>query len=471
MTAQQLLVRELQQVLREGRVLDGAQHEYLHDATLQRGIIGSADAIAFPTSTAGVARLVEWCYRHDVPMVPRGGGTGFAGGAVPVEGGVVVALEGMHDVRSFEPWAWRLEADAGVTTARVRALARQSGLLFPPDPGAAEQSQIGGNIATNAGGPHAFKYGVTGSWVTGIEAVLPQGQVVTFGGRVRKDATTLNVPGLLTGSEGTLGIITAAWLRLIPAPEAVVLVLAAYEDVTSGCRAVQAVIENGLVPSALEYLDAGALAAVARTCPIELPPTAAFVIIAEADGTTDAATALARELSDVLADDAVVLEQISATEAASLWRWRDTVSHAVTTQRGGKLSEDVVVPVERLAEAIEGTLAIGERFDLSACSWGHAGDGNLHSSFLVAVDDEKERLRGESAVTEMAKLAVSLGGAISGEHGVGLLKREHLPLQVGTAEIDVLRSIKAALDPHGLMNPCKKLPSSQAREVVDRPTG
>ena len=223
-----------------------ATAEYLTDATEHRGIKGSADAVALPATTEAVASAVAWCYERGVPIVPRGGGTGFAGGAVPLDGGVVLSLERMTRVRAFEPLLWRICVEAGVPHAEVRRLARENGLLFPPDPGAAEQSQIGGNIATNAGGPHAFKYGVTGAWVTGLEAVVPPGEIVEIGGAIRKDVAGYDLKSLLMGSEGTLGVITAAWLKLLPAPEAALPVVAFHGGADAGCRAIEEVLGAGL---------------------------------------------------------------------------------------------------------------------------------------------------------------------------------------------------------------------------------
>ena len=244
-------------------------------------------------------RLVLRARRADTP---RGGGTGFAGGAVPVDGGLVLALDRLDRVRAFEPLLWRMHVEAGVRTGHVHRLARESGLFFPPDPGAAEQSQIGGNIATNAGGPHAFKYGVTGRWVTGLEAVVPPGELITVGGPIRKDVAGYDLKSLLIGSEGTLGIVTAAWLRLIPAPEAAYPVVALYRDTAAGCAAIERVVGSGLVPAALEYLDGGALAAAGGAFPGGVPAGAGFMVIAEADGTASEAERLRDELVDVLGD-------------------------------------------------------------------------------------------------------------------------------------------------------------------------
>src|SRR5438093_584691 len=271
---------------------------YLSDETEGRGLRGRADAVALPRTTEEVAEVVAWCYAHGVAIVPRGGGTGCAVGAVPIDGGVVLALERLERVRSFEPLLWRMHVEAGLRTSEVRRLAREGGLLFPPDPGAAEQSQIGGNIATNAGGPHAYKYGVTGAWVTGLEVVVAPG-------------------------EDALGLY---------APE-------------------------------------------------------------------------------------------TAGEIAALWRWRDGLSLVVGAQRGGKAGEDIAVPLDCLAEAIEESLEIGQRLGLPACSWGHAGNGNLHTTFLLAADDERELALAARASEELFELALRLGGTLSGEHGVGFIKR------------------------------------------------
>jgi glycolate oxidase subunit GlcD len=450
------LARELRALL-GNRVLDGNTRAYLTDDTDGSGVLGHADAVVLPQTSEEVARIVSWCYAHDVPIVPRGGGTGFAGGAVPVSGGVVLSLERMTSVRAFDPLLWRIEVEAGVRTATVHRLARENGLFFPPDPGAAEQSQIGGNIATNAGGPHAFKYGVTGTWVTGLEAVVAPGELITIGGPIRKDVAGYDLIGLLVGSEGTLGVITAAWLRLLPAPEAALPVVAFYRGSAEGCAAIEAVLASGLQPAALEYLDAGALAAAAGAFPRPLPEGAGFAVIAEADGSESEAERLQRELAGALGEGALTVDTIGARSAVdALWRWRDGVSIAVSAQRGSKLSEDIVVPLDRLAEAIEETVVIGERHRLEACSWGHAGDGNLHSTFLVDRASEAELGRAERAAQDLFELAVRLGGSVSGEHGIGWTKRGQLARQWPGAALGLHTRVKRAFDPKGLLNPGKK---------------
>ncbi len=260
--------------------LIGAEHvleappasPYNHDCSRRRGVEGRADAVALPGSAAEVAAVVRWCYEHDVPLVPRGGGTGLAGGAVATDGGVVCSLERLRRVRELEPALWRMLPEAGVSTRDVQRLARENGLFFGPDPGASEQSQIGGNVATNAGGPHALKYGVTGAWVAGVEVVLAPGELVQVGGWAAKDVAGYDLKSLLIGSEGTLGVITAVMLRLLPAPEAACPLVVFLRSRAEGCAAIGAVFEAGLQPSVLDFLDGTTLAMLRRVLPRRSSP-------------------------------------------------------------------------------------------------------------------------------------------------------------------------------------------------------
>jgi glycolate oxidase subunit GlcD len=459
----------------------------LSDATEAHGLRGHADALALPRSAEEVAAVLAWCYEHEVALTPRGGGTGFAGGAVPLQGGVVLDLRHLNQVRSLDPALWRAEVEAGVTTATLRRHARENGLLFPPDPGAAEQSQIGGNIATNAGGPHTFKYGATGAWVTGLEVVLAPGEVVRLGGAVRKDVAGYDLRSLLVGSEGTLGIVTAAWLRLIPAPERTYVVLALYPDARSGTAAVRAILAAGVQASAVEYLDSATMALAGDGCPAAgdaaLDATDSFAVLAEVDGDGETALRARGELLEALGDARAIfapgameagagagartkagtlakagaaMTKAEAGRVEALWRWRAGVPYAVQAPRGGKLSEDIVVPLDRLEEAIAGTLEIGVRHGLDACSWGHAGDGNLHATMLLDPQDRAEVARAENAATDLFELAVGLGGSISGEHGLGTVKSGQLGVQWTSRALELHEGIKRLFDPKGLLNPGTK---------------
>jgi len=417
----------------------------------ESGLSGVAPIVAHPGSAEEVRDLVAWAYANDVAILPVGGCTGLSGGVVPrFDGpGLAIALDRLSRVRSFDPLLWRMEVEAGVTTATVQRLARENGLLFPPDPGAPEQSQIGGNLATNAGGPHAFKYGVASRWVTGVEAVIAPGELVRFGGPVRKDVAGYDLRGLLIGSEGTLGIITAAWLRFTPAPATAIPIAAGYDSIEAGVEAIESALASGVVPATIEYLEGGCI----RYTPPpfldgELPK---FLVICEAESESE---------RDALLE--ALGPRAAAHDPGEVWRWRGGMSLGVTTQRGQKISEDIAVPLDRLAEGITRTLEIGRAHEVEATSWGHAGDGNLHSTFLYDPHDPDEERRAHQAALELFDLARELGGSVSGEHGLGLLKRDQLLGQWSEAAVGAHEAVKRALDPKGLFNPGKKRPRASA---------
>jgi glycolate oxidase subunit GlcD len=457
---------ELSRLIGAEHVLEvGPGSPYNRDSSRRRGVEGRAEAVALPGSAEEVAAVVGWCYTHDVPIVPRGGGTGLTGGAVAVHGGVVCSMERLRRVRELEPGLWRIHPEAGVSTHDVQRLARENGLMFAPDPGASEQSQIGGNVATNAGGPHALKYGVTGNWVSGLEAVVAPGELVQFGGWTGKDVAGYDLKRLLIGSEGTLGVITAVRLRLVPAPEAAIALVVFLRTRREGCAAIGEVFAAGLQPSALEFLDGDTLRILAGAYPGPgegseigpqgIPAEAGFGLIVEVDGTRAQADAQRKGLLEVLGSAAVVIHEPPDGEA--LWRWRDGVNGVVTAARGAKVSEDVVFPVERLAEGLEGFGEIAARHGLRSCAWGHGGDGNVHATVLVDPASETELDAAEAVCGELFALTISLGGSITGEHGIGWLKRGRLQAQWEERAVELHEQIKRAFDPKGLLNPGKKL--------------
>jgi FAD/FMN-containing dehydrogenase len=445
------VIAALADVVGRDQVVAPVPAEYLTDAT-GRGLRGTATALVRPADAAQAAAAVAVCYDNDLPITPRGGGSGVSGGAVPA-GGIVLSLERMNRIRSFDPLLWRIEPEAGVTTGRLHQLARENGLMFPPDPGASEQSQIGGNLATNAGGPHAFRYGVTGHWVTGVEAVLAPGRLVRLGGPVRKDVAGYDLAGLLVGSEGTLGLITAAWLRLIPAPAARRVVAAAYASDSGACAAIERILGSGIEAAAIELLDAAAMRLGGAGFPVAMAPGA--LLLAEADGSAAEAAARRDGLLEAMAEGAC--DHLVIDDAAAVWRWRDGLSSRLAAVEGGKLSEDVVVPLDRLAELIQRVPEIGRRHGLVGLSFGHGGDGNMHSSFLVDPGDAARFAAADAARDQLLALAIDLGGSISGEHGLGLVKSGRLAQQWSPAAVAAHTAVKRALDPKGLFNPGKKL--------------
>ena len=457
---------ELGRLIGAGNVLQAAAgSEYNHDASGRRGLDGRAEAVVLPGSAEEVATVLGWCYEHDVPLVTRGGGTGLVGGAVPTPGSVVCSLERVRAVRELEPGLWRMSVEAGLRTRDVQRLARENGLLFGPDPGAAEQSQIGGNVATNAGGPHALKYGVTGAWVSGLEVALAPGELADVGGWIRKDVAGYDIKDLMIGSEGTLGVITAVRLRLLPAPERTEAIVAFARSRAEGCEAVLALFAAGVRPSVLDFLDAEALTLAAGAYPAARvagsdrdggpPPWAGFALVVELDGSAEDVAAQRAEALEALGGLTPELQE--PHEQQALWRWRDGINPAITSVLGAKVSADVVVPVERLAATLDGFDDIASRHGLRSCSWGHAGEGNLHATVLVDPDSERELDAAEEVMEELYELVASSGGSIAGEHGVGLLKRGRLARQWSPQAVELHERIKRAFDPKELLNPGKKL--------------
>jgi glycolate oxidase subunit GlcD len=446
------------------RRLVGAEHvhapthdsPYNSDASRRHGVVGRADAVVLPGGAEEVAAVLRWCYAHEVPIVPRGGGTGLAGGAVATEGGVVCSLERLRAVRSLEPELWRMEVEAGVSTRNVQRLARENGLMFAPDPGAAEQSQIGGNAATNAGGPHALKYGVTGRWVAGLEVALAPGELVQLGGWARKDVAGYDLKDLMVGSEGTLGLITSVRLGLLPAPETAIALMVFLRTREEGCAVMLDVLAAGVQPSALDFIDGATLAMVAGSYPGgSMPGVAGSAVLIEVDGSRAEAEAQRTALGELLEGTALAIEQ--PAQAAALWRWRDGFNGVVTGERGAKVSEDVTFPIERLSEGLQRFEEIAVRHGLRSCAWGHGGEGNVHATVLVDPASEQELDAADAVVDELFALTAELGGSISGEHGIGVLKRGYLAAQWPSRALELHEEIKKVFDPKGLLNPGKKL--------------
>jgi glycolate oxidase subunit GlcD len=456
---------ELAKIMGAEHVLDAPPDSpYNRDCTRRRGLEGRADAVVLPGSAQEVAALVGWCYAHDVPLVPRGGGTGLTGGAVPVQGGVVCSLERMRAIRELEPALWRMLPEAGVSTRDVQRLARENGLFFGPDPGASEQSQIGGNVATNAGGPHGLKYGVTGAWVAGLEVVLAPGELVEVGGWAGKDVAGYDLKSLLVGSEGTLGVITAVRLRLLPAPEAALALVVFLGSRRAGCEAMGALLGSGLRPSVLDFMDAETLRMLSPSYPGEVPAGAGFGLIVEVDGTRSDVQEQRGALLEALAGTALAVQE--PDDAQALWRWRDGVNGVLTGVRGAKVSEDVVFPRERLNEGLEHFERMAGAHGLPSCAFGHGGEGNVHATVLVDPASERELEAAEAVGEELYALVVELGGSVAGEHGVGWLKGGRLESQWSPRAVDLHERIKRAFDPKGLLNPGKKLARYPARSPV-----
>jgi D-lactate dehydrogenase len=418
-------------------------------------------AVVFPRHHDDVVALVDFARAHHLPLVARGAGSGNVGGALPVAGGWVVSFECMQRIIEFNPADRLIVVEAGVVTAHIDQAARSHGLFYPPDPGSGAYSRIGGNLAMNAAGPRAVKYGVTRDYVLALKAVDGAGRTLTTGCRTSKGVTGYDLTRLLVGSEGTLALITEATLRLTPAPEAVATLRACFDSQRAATAAVSRIMSQAVLPAALEFMDRHALAAIAPTgAASDLPDGTRALLIIEADG---AHTDLPRQtaaLSRALQGPGL-LELRAArdqTETARLWAARKSLSHAIKRFAPLKINEDVVVPVSRLSEFVDFLDQLAAANDFPIVSFGHAGNGNLHVNLMVHPDDPKEMHAAHRALDRLFDTVLALGGTLSGEHGIGTEKRAWLSREIGPETLAVMQALKHQLDPCGILNPGKLLP-------------
>lgn len=414
--------------------------------------------VAFPKDTGEVQAVFRACQAHGVPVVPVGARSGKSGGSLAVQGGVALSLERMNRILSVHPEDLVAVAQPGVVLDALHQAAEAHGLFYPPDPNSSDWCTLGGTVAENAGGPRALKYGVTRDYVLGLEWVLPDGQVLRPGRRTIKGVAGYDLVGLLVGSEGTLGVATEVTVKLLPAPRVVMTALLPFSSVAEAAHAVGQVLLSGLLPRCLELLDDVALAAV-RGQGYPFPEGAGACVIAEVDGFSEAGTLAELEALAAVSTRLGAREVVLASDRdqrARVWEARRLVSPALRALEGHKLSEDVVVPRSRVPEAIARFKAVGARLGLTVATYGHAGDGNLHTNVLWRTPAQRPAV--QAALAEIMAIAVELQGSITGEHGVGLAKRDYLPLELSRAMIDFQRSLKRCFDPQGLLNPGKIFP-------------
>jgi len=419
-------------------------------------------AVALAESAAEVQAIVAACHEHAVPLVARGRGTNTTGAAVPVAGGLVLSLERMNRILRLVPGDRLLECEAGATNAEVQAAAAQQNLFWAPDPSSAGYSSVGGNLACNAGGPRAVKYGTARDHVLGLEAVSGTGTPLRTGCHTTKGVVGYDLTRLLVGSEGTLAVITSAALRLLPRPQARRMLRAAYRDADSASAAVARLMAQPETPSSLEFLDGDAvrLAQEHRDC--GLGPDIGALLLLEVDG-AEASIEHAVQAVSAAAAGAGLLELRSArdtAEAESLWAARKALSPALRSLAPKKVNEDVVVPVSRLPDLVHGVGAISRRHALRIVCFGHAGNGNLHVNLLADPDDPAQMRAIEGALHDLFRLVLALEGTLSGEHGVGIEKRAFVGWEIDAPTLSLMRDLKRVFDPRGILNPGKCLPDA-----------
>ncbi|MEX2279461.1 MAG: FAD-linked oxidase C-terminal domain-containing protein [Acidimicrobiia bacterium] len=463
------LAEDLAGVVGAEHVLSDDLERFLYgkDAGVFRG---APTVVAMPSTTGQVAEIVRIAERHGVPIVARGAGTGLAGGAVPVEAGVVVSTTRMNQIHSVDPVNRSAWVGPGVINLDLSRHTAPLGLHFAPDPSSQQACTIGGNVANNSGGPHCLADGSTTDHVLGLEVVLAGGTVITVGGDA-PDVPGVDLRTILVGSEGTLGIITKVLVRLMVNPPDVRTLLCVFDSVGAAAATVSGVIASGIVPSALEMMDQKMTVAVENWLHAGLPTAAAAILLAEVTGETASVEAEAAVIEEVARECGATAVNTAAddTERAVLWRARKSAFGAVAQSAPNYYLHDTVVPRTRLVETMEEVYRIGERHQLVMMNVFHAGDGNLHPLMTFDASEPGALDRVHAASAELVTLSVDNGGALSGEHGIGIEKRDLMPLMFSELDLDAQARVKEALDPGGLFNPDKVLPRGSRCYDFGRP--
>jgi glycolate dehydrogenase FAD-linked subunit len=417
------------------------------------------DVAVLVESAEEIREVFRIASAHRVPVVPVAARSGKSGGVLAVQRGIAVSLERMNRILEISPEDLVARVEPGVVTGQLQAAVEEHGLFYPPDPNSLEMCTIGGNVAENAGGPRALKYGVTREYVLGLTAVVPTGEILKVGHRSIKGVAGYDLTGLLVGSEGTLAIVTEVMVKLLPRPRHVSTALVVFDSVASAARAVSRVLAGGVIPRCLELLDDVSLAAAGKTSPFRFPAGAGAALLVETDGNDEESVfAEIVRVAEIVQGDAAGEVIVAQNEAQrrDVWETRRYLSVNLKALHPLKLSEDVAVPRSRIPAMVERAKAIGARHGLVVATYGHAGDGNLHCNVLF--DRTEERPRVDLAVAEILRAAVDLGGTITGEHGVGLAKRDFLEYEQGRELVALQRRLKAVFDPLGILNPGKMFP-------------
>ncbi len=419
------------------------------------------DVVVLPANTREVAAIARLCNAERLPLVVRGAGTGFTGGAVPTRGGVLLSMERLNRILEIDELNLLAVVEPNVINADLQRAVEQVGLFYPPDPASLNQSSIGGNVAECAGGPRAFKYGTTKRYILAMEVVLPTGVIVNTGSKAVKNVVGYDLTQLLVGSEGTLGIITKITVRLIPKPAANATMLATFESIRGAVDAVSELIRRRVVPTAVELIDSDSLEAVHDNESADLvPPGTAAALIVEVDGTPNGVEEdLDRAIDACRTVGATAITRAAtAAERDTIWSLRRQVSTALKATGLVKINHDVVVPRGRVPELFDVIGEIKRTYNLRVAAFGHAGDGNIHVNLMLTPGDVEEQARAKEAEHFLFTRVIALEGSISGEHGIGFAKAPYLPLELSAEEIALMKRVKAAFDPNGILNPGKIFP-------------
>ncbi len=450
---------KLSEIVGSNNVYTDSDSKFVYSKDYTENLSFEPDIIVKPSTSKEISEIVRLANEHLIPVIPRGGGTGLSGGALPIYGGICISMERFKKIIEIDEENLQATVEPGVITQVLQDECEKLGLYYPPDPASRGSSFLGGNLAECSGGPRAVKYGVTKDYVLGIEFVSPTGEIVNAGGRVLKNVSGYNLTQLIVGSEGTLGIITKIFLRLIPMPKHRKVMLAAYTNIDDCARTVSRIFKSGITPSALELMENSAMRAAENQLGKKFPNgDAAAQLLIEVDGNYE--ETLEKDIESIAgivmengAYDVILAEDNQKMN--ELWSLRRCIGEAVKSISEYK-EEDTVVPRARIPELIRGVKEISSEFGITTICYGHAGDGNVHVNILKdKLDDASWEKNLDIAIRKIFSLTVSLGGTISGEHGIGYSQKNYLPIALGKAELDLMKKIKSSMDPHNIMNPGK----------------
>jgi glycolate oxidase len=464
----QAITEELENIVGNGNVQtsQASRLVYSYDATPNFQAL--PDAVVAPRSTEEVAEVVKVCNREKIPIVPRGSGTNLCAGTVPTEGGIVLLFKHMNKIIEIDEDNLTVTVQPGVITLDMIEAVEKKQLFYPPDPSSMKISTIGGNINENSGGLRGLKYGVTRDYVLALEAVLPNGDIIRTGGKLAKDVAGYDLTRLLVGAEGTLGVITEATLKLVPMPETKQTMLALFSDMEAAARSVSSIIANRIIPVTLEFLDQPTLKAVEDFAKIGLPTDAEAVLLIEQDGAKEVVERDIQRIAEICLNEGALSAEVASSkeEALELTAARRAALSALARLRPTTILEDATVPRSEVANMVRAINEIAKEYNVTICTFGHAGDGNLHPTCLTDVRDEEEMHRVEEAFAAIFAKAIELGGTITGEHGVGMMKAPYLEWKLGEEGIALMRAIKQAIDPNHIMNPAKLFAKETRKRVV-----
>lgn len=415
------------------------------------------EVVVEPENAKEIAAIMKLANDMKIPVVPRGGGTNLSGGSIPLEGGIVLALRRMNRIVEIDEDNLTATIEPGVITLHLHQAVEKLGLFYPPDPQSMAMATMGGNVAENAGGPRGVKYGVTKDYLLGLEVVTPTGEIIKLGGKTIKNVSGYDLIRLFAGSEGTLGIITEITVRLLPLPESKMTILAMYDKLDNAAQTVSQIIRNRIIPTTIELMDHNAMELIENFKPVGFPMDAEGAILIEVDGSKED---VERQLSRVEetcracgATDVKVAR--TAAEAVPLWAGRRAAFGAMARSTPTVITEDATVPRSKVPDMVRKIQEIAVKYNLNIPILGHTGDGNMHPCILTNERDEEEMKRVNSAVDEMFAAALELGGTLSGEHGIGLIKQQYMQWQFGDIGLDLMRKLKQAWDPNNILNPGK----------------